>query len=479
MSLPLLERTAELPKLPSLPSLRSSAPYSKTWAAILVASDLLVFCGGLALAGFFGYSHRHDIYYPRFIVYNVVYVALWLLVFERLGLYKRTSALTVKDELYFTVAALIIGIVPQFVLFTIVPAISTSRTVLLYALGLSIVGAGATRTSLHALRKRGVFCSRPRTVIIGNAGRIEQVAASMQLDASNTMLIEVDDIDRDYGANVDGDLGLVSIPWLQRAFAWQCDAMVFADIPPPSVIPYLLEAAALRQIRIAFAPPRLRRQSYALSLEIDGHQALIVPERLKACTPRARLMKRLFDVVLAPVALLVFSPVMLLCAAAIFIESGGPIFYRQARVGLGGRVFEILKFRSMRVDAEASSGATFVKADDDRRTRVGAIIRRFSFDELPQFFNVLRGDMSLVGPRPERPVFVAEFRKKYPRYDERHLVRPGITGLSHMQMRRVVDTDDMGMRLSFDLFYIEEWSMFMDVSLLIRTGIEFLFQRAA
>ena len=116
--------------------------------------------------------------------------------------------------------------------------------------------------------------------------------------------------------------------------------------------------------------------------------------------------------------------------------------------GLGGKTFRILKFRSMRADAEAKSGAVWARTDDPRKTRIGAFLRRFSIDELPQLFNVLRGDMSLVGPRPERPVFVDLFRTTLPGYDERHLVRPGITGWSHVHMRRNVDTSAVGERLA-------------------------------
>jgi len=178
-------------------------------------------------------------------------------------------------------------------------------------------------------------------------------------------------------------------------------------------------------------------------------------------------------------ALIVLIPVFPFLALAIWIEDHGPIFYRQERMGLDGRSFMILKFRSMRVDAESEVGAVWVRENDDRRTRVGAVIRRLSFDELPQLFNVLRGDMSLVGPRPERPVFVEKFREVSPRYDERHLVQPGITGWSHIMMQRLVTTDDMAARNEYDLRYIEQWSVWLDMSILFKTAVEFLFQRAA
>jgi len=171
--------------------------------------------------------------------------------------------------------------------------------------------------------------------------------------------------------------------------------------------------------------------------------------------------------------------VMLLAAVAIVLDSGGPIFYAQERVGLGGRPFRILKFRSMRQNAEQQVGAVWATTDDPRKTRIGSFLRRFSIDELPQLLNVLRGEMSLVGPRPERPIFVDLFRSTMPRYDERHLVRPGITGWSHVHMRRNVDTSAAGERLEYDLQYVENWSVYLDVAVLFQTLCEFLFHRTA
>jgi lipopolysaccharide/colanic/teichoic acid biosynthesis glycosyltransferase len=152
--------------------------------------------------------------------------------------------------------------------------------------------------------------------------------------------------------------------------------------------------------------------------------------------------------------------------------------YRQERVGRDGHTFNMLKFRSMRLDAE-KDGAKLATAGDDRCTRVGKFIRRTSLDELPQLFNVLRGDMSVVGPRPERPVFVQRFEQDHPRYSERHLVAPGITGWSQVYGKRVVGFEDVPDKLRGDLFYVENWSLFMDVAVCLKTAAEVLFHRAA
>jgi exopolysaccharide biosynthesis polyprenyl glycosylphosphotransferase len=239
-----------------------------------------------------------------------------------------------------------------------------------------------------------------------------------------------------------------------------------------------LETAARYQMQVAFAPPRIQCRSYRLTMRMEGQQALIVPEPLPACTPRARLHKRITDIVLSSIALALFSPVMLLAALAVYLESGAPVLFRQERVGRDGRVFEMLKFRSMRNGAEDESGPVWASDGDDRKTRVGAWLRRLSIDELPQFFNVLRGDMSLVGPRPERPVFVEEFRRTIPRYDDRHLVQPGITGWSQVHMKRLLQPSQAPEKLKYDLQYIESWSPFLDISVLFQTLVEFLFHRA-
>jgi lipopolysaccharide/colanic/teichoic acid biosynthesis glycosyltransferase len=190
-------------------------------------------------------------------------------------------------------------------------------------------------------------------------------------------------------------------------------------------------------------------------------------------------LRRIFDLALVLPSMIVVGPIMALVALAVYLDDRGPVIYRQKRVGLRGKQFDILKFRSMPVDAEKQTGPVWADPKRARVTRIGGFLRKTSLDELPQLFNVIRGEMSLVGPRPERPFYVEKFRRVLPRYDERHLVRPGITGWSHIHMRRNVDVSAISERLSYDLFYIENWSMFLDVSILVKTLAEFLFHRVA
>ncbi|HKU80864.1 MAG TPA: sugar transferase [Candidatus Tumulicola sp.] len=480
MSTPVLEIApslgSERPVEPRV--VRAGAPHSTAWALVMLASDLCAFVAALALAASIGQPHLRAVPSERLLVGDAIYVALWVLLFERLGLYRRLPALSMKDELYFTVTALTIGVIPQLLLFTFVPAISTSRFELLYSLALSILAVGGMRTILHEVRKLPRFRQHQRVVIVGRPDRLRSTRDALTLPAY-VQVLPIESYDPVAGGGPSFDrIDLAQIPWLRRARAWHCDTLVLTEMPPPEIVPHLLDLAMQEQFTVAFAPEKLQCQSYSLSLRVLGRQALVVPSRLAACTPHARFIKRLLDLSVTSLALVVFAPVMALAALAILIDSGRPIFFRQERVGLGGKPFSILKFRSMKVDAEAQTGAVWVRPNDDRCTRVGRILRRLSFDELPQLWNVLRGDMSLIGPRPERPVFVHQFRTQYARYDERHLVRPGLSGLSQLQMRRLLKASDLGQKLTFDLYYIEEWSIFLDLSLLFRTATEFLFQRA-
>lgn len=460
----------------------SPRAYPAKWVAILLLSDITLFIVASGLGALIGFHHWRS---PRIVghllIADLIFVCLWVLVFDRLGLYRKTYALSMKDELYYTVAALMLGTIPQMVLFTIYPGISTSRVALIFALLFSVVMVGSSRAILHTLRQRQWFKARRRVSIVGTAENVDRVLESMELQGNaETLLIVVDDSNEAIG-NIDltRDPNLKRIEWFNHARNWGCDSIVLTEMVPPYLLAHILEVAATERIRLAFAPPKVIRYCYDLSLQTDGRQVLIVPARLRACTPRAQLVKRLTDILFTCLALLIFAPVMLIAAIAIALDSGLPVLYAQERVGLGGRPFRILKFRSMRQDAEREVGAVWATTDDPRKTRIGAFLRRFSIDELPQLFNVLKGEMSLVGPRPERPIFVDLFRTTMPRYDERHLVRPGITGWSHVHMKRNVDTSAAGERLEYDLQYLENWSAYLDVAVLFQTLCEFLFHRAA
>ena len=181
------------------------------------------------------------------------------------------------------------------------------------------------------------------------------------------------------------------------------------------------------------------------------------------------VVKRLSDIVFSLAGLLAAGPVMLLVALALRLASNGPVLYSQLRVGRNGSPFIIYKFRSMRVDAEAQSGAVWSTRGDPRVTKLGRFLRRTRLDELPQLWNVLRGDMSLVGPRPERPEFIAELERKIPYYGQRHAVRPGLTGWAQVRHHYGSSVNDAQEKLQYDLFYIKHLSFAFDAYIILET----------
>lgn len=201
--------------------------------------------------------------------------------------------------------------------------------------------------------------------------------------------------------------------------------------------------------------------------DLDGLPMLTV--RDVALRGWRRTVKRALDLVVSAVGLVLLSPFLMLLATLVRLESKGGVFFAQERVGLDGKPFPMLKFRSMRVDAEDASGPVWASENDPRKTRMGSFLRRTSLDELPQLINVLLGDMSLVGPRPERPVFVEQFRQVVPRYMERHSEKAGMTGWAQVNGLRG-DTSIVE-RTKYDLYYVENWSLLFDLKIIVRTFI--------
>ncbi len=190
-----------------------------------------------------------------------------------------------------------------------------------------------------------------------------------------------------------------------------------------------------------------------------------------------RLYKRFFDITAASIGLLITLPLLPLLALTIKLDSKGPIFFRQTRVGMREKLFELIKFRTMRQDAESETGAVWAQKDDKRVTRVGKIFRKIRLDELPQLWNVLKGDMSLIGPRPERPEFVEKLKKIIPFYSERHFLEPGITGWAQIKYPYGASVEDAIEKLKFDLYYIKNITPMLDLLITLETVKVVLFGR--
>jgi len=214
----------------------------------------------------------------------------------------------------------------------------------------------------------------------------------------------------------------------------------------------------------------LERETGRVDLDSLNPSWLIFSDGFSSGRRLSSAAKRIFDILVSTLLLVVFGPVILITALLVKLESKGPAFYRQRRVGLYGQLFDVIKLRSMREDAEVGGKAVWAQKDDPRVTRVGRFIRKTRIDELPQAWSVLKGEMSFVGPRPERPQFVADLEARLPYYAERHVVKPGITGWAQINYPYGASIEDAREKLEFDLYYAKNYSPFLDVLILLQTA---------
>ncbi len=334
----------------------------------------------------------------------------------------------------------------------------------LNGLALAAVRRGVWQT-LKYLRGRGL--NYGRALIVGS-GRHGQHVARTILANRWTGLEPVGFVDDPERPKPQMLPRLGGIDELERVVAEHDVDHVFVALPAsrfgqlPEV--YKALSGVLAEVQLVPDVPNLAGVRLRM-MEIDGVAFLSLRENPHCGW--ARLAKRAMDLVLAAAALIVLAPLMGALALAIKLTTGGPVLYRQTRTGLGGRTFRMLKFRSMRSDAERETGPVWAARGDARCTPLGRFLRRWSLDELPQLFNVLAGDMSLVGPRPERDVFVERFRKQIPNYVQRHQVKAGMTGWAQVNGWRG-DTS-LRHRVRCDLYYVAHWSLWLDLKILLLT----------
>ena len=354
---------------------------------------------------------------------------------------------------------------------------SYSRLVFLLALAFMVPALIVSRTLFQrmqiALFKRGVGVQRVAVWGVGD------VAAKLWQDFAHG---------RTQGFELIGAVGeppvanansLGAVENL-RDLVQQHDLDLLVMAPPPEQedkMADVMKAAEGLTVELLYCPAAVEiTRSRIRVTEVGGRPIL----RLKT-NPMAGwryIAKRAMDAGLSALFLLCFSWLYGLLALAVRLDSGKPILYKQRRVGMDGRDFDMIKFRTMRADAEAKSGPVWAKQGDPRITRIGKFLRRWSLDELPQFWSVLRGDMSLVGPRPERPHFVEEFSRHIPQYLDRHRVKSGLTGWAQVCGLRGSDST-IEERTQYDLYYVENWSLWFDVRILLRTVVEVFRGRGA
>lgn len=425
--------------------------------------------------GWFDAIMTPDLWVPMLIIY-----LFWLLLYIFVGLYRSWFAVSRFDELFSIFKSTFIGVMILF--FTIYlddqshGVESGARMLILAYLGMLIGFVSLGRLAVRALQRRLLIngIGRRNTLIIGTGPSALDVKKELEshrglgLDVTGFLAIE------DSSAKAKPILGKRE-DFLDVLERHSIKEVVFAlDEQHDDIVIDLLVKGEEREIGYKIVPDLFEILSgQAKTMQLYGVPLIdINPTLMPAWEEK---VKRLLDLIVAGIILILTLPVIILTAISIKLNSKGPVFYKQQRCGLNGKLFKIVKFRSMYTDAEKLTGPVWSPKDDPRVTPVGKFIRKVRIDEIPQMWNIFKGEMSLIGPRPERPFFVEKFAEEIPYYKRRLKVRPGVTGWAQVKHKYDESVDDVKTKLKYDLFYIENMSLRMDLKILFRTIFVVLF----
>ncbi|OQX67435.1 MAG: undecaprenyl-phosphate glucose phosphotransferase [Sorangiineae bacterium NIC37A_2] len=398
-------------------------------------------------------------------------VFLWLALFEWQNVYESSRMLKTSRALGATFKAHLVTLLAFVAATFMLEEYRYSRGVILYFGGVSTIALLAFRaTVLHALRSLRARGYNVRHIIaIGEGAALETVIS--RLEAYPELGLRIRGVvtgDRSSRRDVAGYPALGHFGTISKVIQEHRPDEVLVALPAAlsAEMDLLLRRLKDETVHVRIVPDLNTYAALGCNIEnFDGMPVLNLND--SPVVGFGGWAKRFTDFSLAIVGIILLSPLLLLIALLVKLSSPGPILYAQERLGLDGQSFKMLKFRSMAIDAEAQSGPVWAKKDDNRRTAFGTFLRKTSLDELPQLWNVVRGEMSLVGPRPERPVFVNNFRHEIPNYMLRHKVRAGITGWAQVNGWRG-DTS-LERRIECDLFYIRNWSYLLDLKILTMT----------
>lgn len=400
----------------------------------------------------------------------------YLLALTSLGLYQLRQRARFRAVLVRLFMALMLANVALALMFYVVPSAFVGRGVVFLTAGFALTGLALSRVAFLRLADEEFF---KRRVLVWGAGRRAAYIGKRlrrRTDQRGFNMVAYVRAPGDRGEvprarllEADGDL-------VGLALRHRIEEIVVAMDDRRAGFPVnaLLECR-LRGIHVSDLVSFLERESGRVSVELMHPSWLIFANGFR-CDFLRLAGKRLFDISVGLAALIALCPVALVTALAILLEDRGPVLYRQIRTGQNGRLFPLLKFRSMRIDAERNGQAVWTKPGDSRITRVGAVIRRLRIDEIPQLVNVLAGHMSLVGPRPERPAFVQQLTAAIPFYPERHFVKPGITGWAQVRYGYGASEQDAQEKLEYDLYYVKHHSLTFDLMVLLQTVEIVLFR---
>lgn len=463
-----------------------------TYSGIIMAADVLV----IALAFILSFWVRFDSHllpiplgrppFQPYLVGSLVVAFLWVSIFWLLGLYENRSRFAPDEEIYRVAKGTFVGIVAIMAFSFFYREVVWSRLVLAMATVLSFFLLSAQRIMAVSIFRRIVAkhgVGLKRTAIIGSGDIalkiIEQLKFNPEYGYGIECLISANGAEESaFGETSVKKLEITKYSEISRLIdEYRLDAL-FIVLPHDmqSAVIEIVNSTEHRPVELKFVPDLMDMIGRDTSISQLGNIPVIGLREIPL-TEWDLINKRIFDLAAATLGVIVLSPLYLLLTLLLKLTSPGPVFYAQERVGYDGEPFNMLKFRSMRMGAEEKTGPVWAKQNDDRRTPLGTFLRKYSLDELPQLFNVIRGDMSLVGPRPERPFFVEKFKDQIPRYASRHRMKSGVTGWAQVNGWRG-DTSIVE-RTKCDIFYIENWSLFLDIKILIRTVLQVIFPRNA
>ncbi|CAN5522267.1 undecaprenyl-phosphate glucose phosphotransferase [soil metagenome] len=461
----------------------------KERSQILQQSMFIADIGLIALAWISAWVVRFEFLTPpewmpltSYLTFLPAVVVIWSAVFLLSGLYQTRRAQRLPLVVFSVARAVALGVVASVVAMFFFRAFAFSRLhMLLFGIISSLLLVGlrvAIYASLRQARKRG---RNLRRVLIVGAGRAGQrVARAFRLYP--WMGFEVvgflDDREKIFDPSTSsqiiplGRISEVAETMDRMAADGRTVDMVYAALPLAATarLEEIAEALSTRHAHLCLVPDlfHLDILLHQRVSDLDGLPVIHLID--EAPWELSRFAKRAIDIAFSAGVLLILSPLFAVVAAAIKLSSPGPVFYRQQRMSLNGQCFDMIKFRSMPINAEAATGAKWAEPGEQRATRVGALLRRTSLDELPQFINVLLGDMSVVGPRPERPVFIEDFKDRVPRYMLRHRVKAGITGWAQVNGWR--GSTSIEKRIEYDLYYIQNWSLAFDIKIMALTLVK-------
>lgn len=447
-----------------------------------VEAGILFLSVYLGVSGFFAPSNpTNKLIVGSLWMRALAYAALMVLLMGAMGLYARSLRDDLRGIVFRIGLAFLCGVLTVRAGLYLFPSLSIGGSALTMAFVTSALGIGALRALGFHLTEKGFF--KRRTLIVGAGKTAAQVERRLRRKADWRDRTLVGYVNVPGGDPVVDERKVLEVrtTLLDLAREYRIHEIVVAiderreHFPVNEILDCKLSGIHVIDL-IAF----FEQQTGKIQLQGLNPSAIIFADGFVQAVIK-NYAHRVFDIVVSSLVLLLASPVMLVTAVAILVESGGRggMLYRQERVGRNARRFQILKFRSMEVGAEDGMGPQWALPNDRRVTRVGAFIRKTRIDELPQVINVLKGEMSFVGPRPERPQFVEHLTNRIPFYELRHCVNPGITGWAQICYPYGASARDAREKLQYDLYYIKNYSLFLDLMILIQTAQVILWGKGA